>query len=375
MVPKVTEVSDENGKLTFRVSNINVSLANGLRRIILSEIPTIVFKTFPHDKNKANIEINTSRFNNEIVKQRLSCIPIHITDIDFNYADHSIEIDKNNTTDVIQYVTTGDIKIKNTKNDSYLSDAEVRKIFPPDNITAQFIDIVRLRPALSKTLEGEHLKLNCAFSVGTAKENSSYNVASTCCYKASQDVAQMTGIWSEMEKKYKAEKKSKEEIAAIKEDWLLLDAKRIILPDSFEFIVESVGVFSARSIVEKACQVMINKLDKFIKDISERSDMILPSENTIDNCYDINLVGEDYTLGKVIEYLIYAMYYESTGASKVVTYCGFIKPHPHIDKSIIRVAFVGTTIEKDVILGYLMETQKKALEIYTILKRDFATDE
>ena len=52
------------------------------------------------------------------------------------------------------------IKIKNTKNDSYLSDAEVRKIFPPDNITAQFIDIVRLRPALSKTPPGLATKGN-----------------------------------------------------------------------------------------------------------------------------------------------------------------------------------------------------------------------
>ena len=154
-----------------------------------------------------------------------------------------------------------------------------------------------------------------------------------------------------------------------------MDAKRIILPDSFEFIVESVGVFSASSIVEKACQVMINKLEKFVKDISEKSDMIIPSENTIDNCYDINLVGEDYTLGKAIEYLMYAMYYETTGESKVVTYCGFIKPHPHIDKSIIRVAFVGTTIEKDVIVGYLFEAQKKALEIFTNIKRDFSKDE
>ena len=41
--------------------------------------------TFPHEKNKANIEINTTRFNNEIIKQRLSCIPIHITDTAFDY--------------------------------------------------------------------------------------------------------------------------------------------------------------------------------------------------------------------------------------------------------------------------------------------------
>ena len=34
-------------------------------------------------ENQCNILINTTKHNNEIVKQRLSCIPIHITDDDF----------------------------------------------------------------------------------------------------------------------------------------------------------------------------------------------------------------------------------------------------------------------------------------------------
>ena len=64
------------------ISNINCSLANALRRVILANIPTVVFRTSPYEKNDATFHINTSRLNNEILKQRLSCIPIHISDME-----------------------------------------------------------------------------------------------------------------------------------------------------------------------------------------------------------------------------------------------------------------------------------------------------
>ena len=39
--------------LSFTLSGVNVSLANALRRTMLSDIPLIVFRTTPNDKNKA----------------------------------------------------------------------------------------------------------------------------------------------------------------------------------------------------------------------------------------------------------------------------------------------------------------------------------
>ena len=62
---------EENGILTVIIDGINVSYINAIRRTILSDIPTLVFNCFPHDKNDADIHINTSRLNNEILKQRL----------------------------------------------------------------------------------------------------------------------------------------------------------------------------------------------------------------------------------------------------------------------------------------------------------------
>ena len=83
MNPHVELNSRHNDEmLMFTLSGVNVSLANAIRRTILSDIPLVVFRTTPYQQNKANIISNTSRLNNEILKQRLSCIPIHIKDIE-----------------------------------------------------------------------------------------------------------------------------------------------------------------------------------------------------------------------------------------------------------------------------------------------------
>ena len=80
MNPKIDHFVEEDNTLTFTLSGVDVCFANAIRRTILSDIPQIVFKTSPHEENKANIIANTTRLNNEIIKQRLSCIPIHIND-------------------------------------------------------------------------------------------------------------------------------------------------------------------------------------------------------------------------------------------------------------------------------------------------------
>ena len=64
--------------LTFEVVNVDVSVINSLRRVILTHIPTLVFRGFPHYSNKINIKKNNTKFNNEYLKHRLSCVPIYV---------------------------------------------------------------------------------------------------------------------------------------------------------------------------------------------------------------------------------------------------------------------------------------------------------
>ena len=133
--PSITELSEINKLLKFTLSNVNVSYANGIRRTIISNIPCIVFDTL-HDNNQNIIfDINNTRLNNEIIKQRLSCIPIHLKDLDMEIDDYVIEVDVINETPSTIFVTSKDFKIKNIKTDKYLNEATRDKIFPPNDIT------------------------------------------------------------------------------------------------------------------------------------------------------------------------------------------------------------------------------------------------
>ena len=51
----ISKKEEEDGVLYFTLSATDVSIANGLRRTILSDIPTLVFKTFPDKQNQAKI--------------------------------------------------------------------------------------------------------------------------------------------------------------------------------------------------------------------------------------------------------------------------------------------------------------------------------
>lgn len=374
MNPSISNVEEELGTLRFRLAGVNVSIANALRRIILSEIPTVVFKTEPYTESKMTIEKNTTRLNNEIIKQRFSCIPIHIQDTTFPLDDHEVELDVSNTSGTIQFVTTRDLKIKNIKNDRYLTDDAVFKIFPPDPITKDWIIIARLRPRTSN-VAGESLKLNSKLAIGTAKNNSAYNVVATCSYRAAPDRVSMNAAWAEYDKqKTKDNKTEWQEIRdTAKTDWLLLDGKRHVLPDVFDFVIESVGVFDNADIVYRGCHVMIDKLKSFMENIQAQPELIKASDVTIDNCVDVTLHGEDYTLGKVIEYVLYQKHFQlnsNTYSDKTVTFCGFNKPHPHIDESIIRIGFKEPrdTIE---ITEILVAAANDAIQVFEKIATNF----
>lgn len=374
MNPTVQDIimDPDTDVLKFTLKNLDVSLANAIRRTILSDIPTLVFKTTPYEENKTNILVNTTRFNNEIIKQRLSCIPIHINDNNFPYQDYVVELDVSNDTDNIIYITTNDFKIKNKITDSYLSESEVNLIFPPNKITNDYIVIARLRPRINNDILGEKLKLTAEFEYSTAKVDGAFNVASTCFYTNTLDKIKINNLWNEKEKSLKSKNISLEEIETIKNDWYTLDAKRIFIHDSFDFNIKTLGVFNNFELVEKACNIIMNKLKLLLDDLSTDKELIQKSNITIENCFDIKLINEDYTIGKIIEYMLYYSHYiNDNGISdNTITFCGFKKPHPHINESIIRVAFVDE-VDTDVVINYISNSINNLNKIYTSIISNF----
>ena len=371
-IPRIVSKTDERGELRFTIDKINVSLANGLRRIILSDVPTFVFRTFPYSECKASITVNTSRIHNEIIKQRLSCIPIHITDQTFEFKDYAVEIDVVADGNEIRYVTTKDFKMKNKTNGKYLTDVKVHEIFPPNAITGDYIEFARLLPKMTEYGEGEQLTMTCDLDIGTAKEDGAFNIVCTCAYSMTMDPTKVDEAWrikeAELVKEGVAAVGS-EEMKAQRKNWALLDAQRHTKDDSFDFVVETVGVYTNAEIVHKAAQIMINKCTKFIRDIESGENHIIPTVSTIQNGFDIELKGEDYTLGKVIEFFLHDKHYAE---DQTITYCAFRKVHPHNPDSMIRVGFAETVgVDEGIVAEYITTCARDAIAVFEHIRDQF----
>lgn len=373
MATKIDNLKEEDGLMTFTISNIDVSYINGIRRTILSDIPICVFKTTPYEENNANIIFNTSRLNNEIVKQRLSCIPIGINCIDLEnpletIKNYLLEIDVENKTDTTIVVTTNDFKILNTLTNKYLESGELKKIFPPfippNGNGEYYIEFLRLRPKISDEIPGEKIKLSCKFSIGTARDDSMFNVTGTCSYGFTPDYEKMEEQVEIRKQKWKDEGKKETEINFESKNWKLLEGMRYVIKNSFDFVIETVGIYDNEKIIIESCNVLSSKMIN-LKELLEKDEAeIKRSDNLLENCYDITLVNEDYTIGNILNYELYSIFYTDL---KMIDYVGFKKFHPHDSDSVLRISLVDTTkgisTVKTIMLSVIDEALKKIQSI------------
>ena len=359
--------SDKDDSLLFTLSGVNVSLANAVRRTILSDIPLVVFKTAPYEENKANIIANTTRLNNEILKQRLSCIPIYIKNIeDFPLKNYMLEVNVENITDTTMYVTTKDFIIRDVVTGKPVSETKTREIFPANDYTGYFIDFARLRPKISDEIPGEKINMTCEFSLSTAKVDGMFNAVSTCSYGFTVDTVAQDVLLEKLKQTWKDEGKTEAEIKFEVKNWKLLDGLRVTKKDSFDYTIQSIGVYTNYELVDKACEILIKKLDDIDTLIEKDELKIDKAMNTMSNSFDIILENEDYTIGKVLEYFLYTKFYET----KTLTFCGFKKMHPHDNYSIIRVAYKDA-VDKSTIKGSLKECIDDAKQVFGKIKKEF----
>jgi DNA-directed RNA polymerase subunit L/DNA-directed RNA polymerase alpha subunit len=359
MNPAISNPSEEGDIYRFTLSGINVAFANAIRRTILSDIKINVIQTDTHEKNQCNILVNTGRLHNEILKHRLSCIPIHNKELLDFPGKYSLEFDLTNDTENIMFCTTEHFKLKNKETGKIDEDLS-RKVFPPNAMTASYIDFARLRPAISDSIPGEQLKFTAEFSIGTAKQNSMYNVVSKCAYGNTPDTAKIAEVWEAQENKLKSDGLSEQEIEFQKRNYYLLDGQRQFVPDSYDFVLQTVGIYDNRELMQKACAVLQNKFIDMMQAIDSDSLPIFNSETTMDSCYDVLLEDEDYTMGKILEYILYEKYYLG---EKTLSFCGFKKFHPHNSDSTIRIAFEKAA-DKNMARQYLREACVESQELF-----------
>jgi len=337
----INAINENNGELSFTLSGVDTSVANAIRRTIMSDIQTIVFRTFGEENNVV-FTANTGRLNNEILSQRLGCIPIHVLPNDEEYTandglkDLLVVVNEENTTDVVRTITTKDFKIKRISTDEFLSEDKCRDFFKPfiaPNGKEYFIEFCRLRPRISDEIPGEKLAFTCPFSYGTASENNMYNIVGTCAYGCTVDETRAEEVLARQKQEWQKAGLVVEREAT---NWELLEKKRIIVPNSFDFIIGTLGPIPNGLIMVVACNRLKRRFEEIIQTIDNDS---MKSEMINDLSVDYTLENNDYTVGCVLNHLLFTNYFTK---EKTLQYCGFKKIHPHDTHSIIRMMFKDT---------------------------------
>jgi DNA-directed RNA polymerase subunit L len=323
----ITGIREEEGVLRFQINN-DVSIVNALRRTILTDIEIYGFVAFPHEETTIAIHTNTSRFNNEILKQRMACVPV-LLDADKEY--EGLEVSLN--------IKNEDSK---QKRDIFMNDFIItghdKDIFAMNKLTKQYILFARLGPKLATDIDAEHIVLTATLKRVSARMDGCYNVASTCSYgntKLSQE--ELAAKW-EIRKQELQKKLTAEELAVEEKNWYIHDAQRYYMPNSFDFVLESVGIYENKDIMRRACRVIISRLENIRKNIKPEHIDIIDRHTHI--CR-VKLENETHTIGCLYEFIIYdAMKVHNDTKVPVLEHvklCNFRKAHPHDDYGILRI--------------------------------------
>lgn len=389
---KIFNIVDD-GTMTFEITDIDVCIVNSMRRVMMTHIKMLVFRGFPHKENCINIAKNKSKFNNEYIKHRIQCIPIFNPDettFDAMVRRYQVKLNMVNDTSTIQYVTTESFVLCDKESGKPIASNEqkTRSLFPADPISRGFIPICCLMPKITEADEPEEIQMTIDFSIGTSKQDSCWNTITTCCYENKRD--------DEMLRRYLKKdpatvaKYLKNDPVAIdaymkhdmtseeKRDFEILDSQRMFIPNHYIMKLASIGIYSNDKIVRLSCDYMIERLEEFntfLTDAKIRLTCYEPDTfciykdtTTVKPVYVIYVQNDDYTIGKVIEKYVYAMFRPD------LYYVSFKKEHPHDTHSLVSFAFHDPELSHEVILSNLRTVSTELIRIYQTIKSNFRKD-
>lgn len=289
----------------FEVHDTDISIINGIRRVILTDVPTVGF--MGEDTPSIEIDVNTGRLHNELVTHRMGLIPIHLTEEETEaYQDDEITIHLHvtNKTDSMIDVTTHDIEVK--RNDKALSVKERNRLFPADPITKSPILITRLHPL-------EELKLNGKAIKSTARVHAGFSPVCLCTFHYLLDPVESMKATN------------------------VLDKERAFMrnqygdPTAVQFEIESVGALTPRYLVHTALGILYEKVSKFAQEIMMESSDVVSHGFIRDKGYTFVAKNEDDTLGNLLQSYLHVHYVRegsNTPNGGKVSWAGYYCPHP-----------------------------------------------
>jgi len=272
-------------RVDFELKDVPVSFVNALRRIILSEIPTVVV---------TNVEIldNTSSLIHEMLRHRIEMLPINVLPTEQDVIrDTKLELRVIAPVDAPREITTKDIVVSGPRNDVILKDRDL----------GTDLVFMTLKP-------GEIIHFRATIGLGQGSQV----CVSTFKNHINQDVL----------KDAKETYINKGGIGAVfdnyeKQRHFSVDEKG--RPNWFDFSIESIGVVKATEILRIAANILKEKVEEYVKS------NILRHENS---WFSIESEIEGHTIGYLAQSLIYE--------GGLVEYVSYNIPHPLLPKMVLR---------------------------------------
>lgn len=372
-----TNIEYQNPKrLSMTINNTELSFINSIRRIILSEIPTVGFYFDPSDVEHNDIKIlkNTCALHNEFLGHRVSLVPLHFDENEVNEFDpkkYKFILKKQNRSFETISVTTKDFEIVDENDKKYPQDFH-NKIFPEDPITKDHILLTKLKANLYDEMSpprGESVELECFPSIGTGMKHARWSPVSQCCFQNTVDETLAAKRFEEHLKEYEEElgrRATQEERDKQLKRFNTLEVFRCFKKnkydeaDTFDFKIETETRLRPSYLFFKACKILIEKIEKFQNNIKTNNDAVKITPLTgVDNFYQVEVKNETYTLLNVLQSIIYNICFRETkSSSNPIEYIGYYQPHPLDDVMVLKIKlkqFEDVVINKEYLAGLLMD--------------------
>jgi DNA-directed RNA polymerase subunit L len=385
----LTDATDKI-RARFTLEGSTTTIANTLRRCVMAHTRSVSFKADLTNAANPGIVVrkNTSVIFNEMLVHRITLIPLAVRRID-EFDPKSIEctLTLRNTSASLMHVKASDFKIVQ-KGPEGEEEIPSSSLFPPDPITGDTCLITTLRPAVGAAVE--EIDLTAYPVIGTGAEFMGFCPVSQCSYGNTQDPdpirqEQFFNEWlADFKKIANPAEVPPDVIAKHKVEWSTMAYQRCFKisettgePNSFDFVVESVGVRPVKDIIAEGIQAVLNIVTPYANTETPSAELGIttqPVDSRMANGLDVNIAGHDHTLGNLLQTMITEIYLNNEAPDAPITFVGYKVPHPLYKTVRIRVGIRDgvagdpATIARQVIA---MGAQR-AVQIFQDLAREWA---
>jgi DNA-directed RNA polymerase subunit L len=317
-------------RLDAEFKNVPIAFVNGIRRILLSEIPTVVIRD-------VQILDNSTKMIHEMLKHRVEMLPVNVkpdeaavirdTRIELRYLQSSAADLKRKTA---VEVTTNDFVIQGPRKDIFLKDRDL----------GEPLFFMNLQPS-----ESIHVKATIAVETRGASQvcvSTFKNHIDPDLAKLDKDTYVAVAGDDENERATRAKIFDNYEI---QRSYARDEEGR---PYWFDFTVESIGVIPAKDLLKQAAQILKAKVETWCEN------PILREEG---NWFSIETEEDGHTIGALAQSLLYS------GGLLKVDFVSYRIVHPLLPKMIVR---FSTKTDPEKIIAQFKEQAVALCE--TILK-------